>query len=249
MTYQFTISPDFTPGHLSGWHIFNTWLQKRLGEHIHLELYDDFEDQRQAIKSDKVDLIYANPYDAAFLVREKGFRPVAKPASKSDEAVIAVNTEYFAQTVEDLKPGTRIASTDDPDIHLMSMIMIEPANLSADNIARKTCGSYVLVAKALLTGDSEVGFFLASAFDDLSSMVRKQLRPLVSSQIQLVYHALLVGPGLADRQQDISQALLEMADDPKGTGVLESLSLACWEKMDEEEMEFMIDLMDTLGAS
>lgn len=248
MPYQLTISPDFTPDHLAGWHIFNTWLQKRLGEHIHLELYDDFESQRQAIMSDKVDLIYANPYDAAFLVREKGFRPVVKPANKSDEAVVAVNAEHFAQTIEDLKPGTKVASTDDPDIHLMGMIMIEPADLNADNIVHKTCGSYVLVAKALLTGESEVGFFLANAFNDLSNMVKNQLRPLVNGQIQLVHHALLVGPGLADRQQEISQALLGMADEPKGSGVLESLDLACWERLDEEEMEFMIDLMDTLGA-
>ncbi len=248
MPCQFTISPDFTPDHLSGWHIFNTWLQKRLDEHIHLELYDDFESQRQAIMSDKVDLIYANPYDAAFLVREKGFRPVAKPASKPDEAVVAVNAEYFAQTVEVLKPGTRVASTDDPDIHLMGMIMIEPADLNADNIVHKACGSYVLVAKALLTGESEVGFFLADAFNGLSSMVRNQLRPLVSSQIQIIYHSLLVGPRLADRQQDIGRALLQMADDPKGPGVLESLGLTGWEHMDQEEMEFMIDLMDTLGA-
>ena len=31
MTYNFTISPDFSPDHISGWYIFNTWLQKRLG--------------------------------------------------------------------------------------------------------------------------------------------------------------------------------------------------------------------------
>jgi phosphonate transport system substrate-binding protein len=248
MPYQFTVSPDFTPGHLSGWHIFNTWLQKSLNEHIHLEIYDDFESQRQAILSDEVDLIYANPYDAAVLVREKGFRPVVKPGGKSDEAVVAVNTEHQAQNVEDLQSGVKVASTDDPDIHLMGMIMLEPADLDKDNIAHKTCNNYVLVAKALLKGDSDVGFFLAEAFNDLSGVVRKQLRPLVSSQIQVVHHVLLVGPRLAKKHGDIEKSLLAMGSDAKGAGVLESLGLEEWEPMEQESMEFMIDLMDTLGA-
>jgi phosphonate transport system substrate-binding protein len=248
MPYQFTVSPDFTPEHLSGWHIFNTWLQKSLGESIHLELYDDFESQRQAIMSDKVDIIYANPYDAAILVREKGFQPVARPSKKSDEAIVAVNIEHQAQTVEDLQTGIKVASTDDPDIHMMGMIMLEPADLNSDNIVGMDCDSYVLVAKALLNGDSDVGFFLAEAFNDLSGMVRKQLRPLVTSQIQVIHHSLMVGPSLAERHGVITEALLAMGNDAKGTAVLESLGLEGWEPMEQEEMEFMIDLMDTLAA-
>ena len=58
MPYNFTVSPDFNPSYLSGWFIFNTWLQRQTGEAIHLELYDDFESQRQAIAEDKFDLYY-----------------------------------------------------------------------------------------------------------------------------------------------------------------------------------------------
>ena len=77
MTLQLTVSPDFSPDHIAGWYVFNTWLQRKLGVRIHLELYDDFDSQRQAIAANKVDLIYANPYDAAMLVREKGFVAIA----------------------------------------------------------------------------------------------------------------------------------------------------------------------------
>ena len=84
MPYLFTVSPDFTPDHLSGWFIFNTWLQRALSEAFHLELYDDFLSQREAIQADQIDLIYANPYDAAMLVRDKGFTPLVKPVGHSD---------------------------------------------------------------------------------------------------------------------------------------------------------------------
>ena len=245
MTYNFTVSPDFSPDHLSGWFIFNTWLQRQLGEAFHLELYNDFQSQRESIENGTIDLIYANPYDAAKLVREKGFKALVKPISKADEAIIAVHSDSPVNSVEELMAGTILASTDDPDVHMMGMIMLEPADLDSDNIQLKKCSSYVLVAKELLRGGSDVGFFLDEAFHDLSSMVRKQLKPLVSSQIQLVHHCLMVGPKLADKNAQLTQALLAMNEDDKSSGVLKSLGFTGFEVV-EEEMEFMIDLVDTL---
>lgn len=245
MPHVFTVSPDFTPEHLSGWFIFNTWLQKALGEAFHLQLYDDFHSQRDAIKSDRIDLIYANPYDAAMLVREKGFKPLVKPEGKADEAVIAVSTERPYLQIEDLPGSIKLATTEDPDVHMMGMIMLEPADLDAASVELKICDSYVLVAKELLKGNCDAGVFLAEAFNDLSSVIQKQLRALVSSQIHVVHHALMIGPRLADRRDRLLDALLAMPGNEKGGSVLAALKISRWEPVDEEEMEFMIDLMDT----
>ncbi len=125
MSYFFTVSPDFTPDHISGWYIFNTWLQKAIGEGIHLELFNDFDAQRKVIADDGVDLIYANPYDASDLVRNKGFLPIAKAAEKGDEAIVVVRDDNPVQSIEDLQSGTCLASTDDPDVHLMGAIMLD----------------------------------------------------------------------------------------------------------------------------
>ncbi len=246
MPYLFTVSPDFTPEHLSGWYIFNTWLQRKTGQAIHLEMYQDFQTQREAIEQDKVDLIYANPYDAAMLVREKGFQPLVKPEGGSDEAILAVSVNSDVRDVVDLKPGTRVAKTDDPDVFLMGMIMLEPGDLDQENVELIDCDTYILVAKHLLRGEAGVGIFLAEAFDDLSGVIKKQLRILVRSQISVIHHSLLVGPGLVDKRAQIQQYLLSMTDDEKGKGVLNSLGFKRWEIVDDEEMEFMIDLMDTL---
>ncbi len=246
MTFQFTVSPDFGPSQIAGWQIFNTWMQRQLSEAIHFELYDSFDQQHQAIKLDKVDLIYANPYDAAMLVREKGFTALARPTGKVDEAMVLVSVESDVQSVEDLAPGIKVASTDDPDVHMMGMIMLEPADLDASNIEISQSDSYVLVAKQLMRGTADVGFFLEEAYHELSNMVRDQMRPLVTSQIQIIQHALLVGPALAARKEDLLQALLAMDKDEKGQGVLESLGIKSWEALEQEDVEFMIDLMSTL---
>jgi phosphonate transport system substrate-binding protein len=247
MTLQLTVSPDFSPDHIAGWYVFNTWLQRKLGQRIHLELYDDFESQRAAIAADKIDLIYANPYDAAMLVREKGFVALAAPQGKEDEAVIAVAAEAPCQHVEDLQAGLRIAVTRDPDVNLIGMIMLEPADLNRDNTVTQQFSSYVLVAKALLQGRADAGFFLKQAFEDLSAPIRRQLRPLVTSQISVVRHVLLAGPRCAEFTPALRDTLLGMsAPGADGLRVLEALGLKAWEAQDQEDTEFMIDLMDTL---
>jgi phosphonate transport system substrate-binding protein len=246
MTFMFTISPDFSPDHISGWYIFNTWLQKQSDLAIHLEMYDDFAKQREAIANDKVDLIYANPFDAAMLVREKGFLPLVRPIGVSDEAIIAVNSNNPIEDVQQLTPGVRIAYTDDPDVQMIGMIMLEPGNLEAGNIQAINCDTYVQVAKNILQGKAEAGIFLAEAYDNLSNMIKRQMKVLVRSQISVIHHSLMISPALMAKRTEIQDLLLNMNNESKGQNVLESLGFTAWQKVDDEEMEFMIDLMDTL---
>jgi phosphonate transport system substrate-binding protein len=245
---MFTVSPDFTPEHLAGWYIFNTWLQKQTGLAIHLEMYNDFQCQRSAIENNQIDLIYANPFDAAMLVREKGFLPLVTAADKSDEAIIAVLSENNVVDVAHLSPGVRVAFTDDPDVRMMGMIMLEPGDLDASNITPVLSNGYVLVAKHLLKGEADVGIFLAEAYDDLSAIIKKQLRILVRSQIDVIHHSLMIGPKMQDKRLEIQDILADMGKDEKSEGVLKSLGFSRWKKVEDEEMEFMIDLIDTLAT-
>ncbi len=247
MTFQMTVSPDFSPDYIPGWYIFNTWLQKQLEEGIHLKLYNNFDDQRKAIYNDQVDIIYANPFDASMLIREKGFKALVRPAGKHDEAVIVVNAQHPATCVEDLPPDSRLVFTNDPGVHLIGMIMLEPADLHTGNLQTQEVDSYVLVAKNLLHNEADIGFFLKEAFYDLSNFIQEQLRVLVESEISVVHHTLLVGPRLQGKREQIRDLLLDMSAAPKGQGVLDSLGFQSWENVDQEDVEFMIDLMDTLA--
>ncbi len=247
MTYTMTVSPDFPPKKIAGWYIFNTWFQKQFGINVRLKLFNSFEEQREAIRNDEIDIIYANPFDASMLVREKGFIALSRPAHKSDETMVVVNAENPANEIEDLQPGLHLVSTDDPDVHLMGMIMLEPAELNAENIHITRVDSYPLVAKALINGDADVGFFLSEAFTALTNLTKSQLKVLVESQISVIQHVFLVGPRLADRSEEIRTKIIEMHNDLKGKDVISSLGFEQCDDVTEEDVEFMIDLMDTLA--
>jgi len=102
MPYTMTISPDFKPDLISGWYIFNTWLQKQIDESIHIEMVNDFKELSNAIDSDSIDLIYANPCDMTKLIREKSFTPIAKPVGTHDEAVIITREDNPVSDIESL---------------------------------------------------------------------------------------------------------------------------------------------------
>ncbi len=246
MSYVMSVSPDFSPDHIAGWYIFNTYLQRQLDLPIHLELYNSFDEQRAAIANNEIDLIFANPYDASMLIREKGFTALAAPQDSSDEAIIATLAESHINQIEDLGEGTRIATTDDPDVNMMGMIMLEPADLNRENTNTSIVDSYPLVAKQLLNKQADIGFFLEESYDSLSNFVKEQLKILIHSQIYVIRHVMLASEKLQEKHHLIKEVLLNMKNDEKGPGVLNSLGISGWENQEHEDAEFMIDLMETL---
>ena len=250
MKFTMTVSPDFSPDHIAGWFIFNTWLQKQTNESIHLELYNSFEKQRKDIEDGKIDLIYANPYDASMLIRDKGFTSIAAPVNKSDEAVICVNTDSHYKTVEDLQENCNIATANDPEVSTIGMIMLEPADLSAENVNITEYKSYVIVAKNLMNHNADAGFFLKEAYDDMSKFIKSQIRPIVTSQISVIRHTFLIGPNFFKNShleiEDMQELFSDMHNSVKGASNLSFLGFEKWENQSQEDAEFMIDLMDTL---
>ena len=47
MTLQLTVSPDFSPDHIAGWYVFNTWLQRRLGARVHMDMHVFFRESAE----------------------------------------------------------------------------------------------------------------------------------------------------------------------------------------------------------
>ena len=247
MTLNFLIAPDFAPERFAGWHMLNTTLQRRSGIGLHLLTPANAHEQADLLTAGKADLVYANPFDATDMIRTHGYLPFARPAQRYDEMVIATGAESGLASVDDLKPGCRIALTENKDVQLIGLRLLEPADLTEALIEWVPVDSYQAAARRAIKGEVEASFFLADAFASLTRMTRNQLRVLVQSAISDISHVLLAHPRMAEQLPAIEKALLGLGQGAGDADVLEALGLPHgFEPMTQEEAEFMIDLMDTL---
>lgn len=246
-TLNFLVSADFPPTYYAGWHMLNTLLQRRSGLRLHLLMPSDLKEQRQMLENENIDVVYANPFDAAHLVRVNGYRALAKPIDLCDEVIIASSATSAYQRIEDLQPGCQIAATSNGDIKLIGERMLEPADLNTQNINWVGVESYTGVARLVLKGEADAGLFLASAYHNLASLTRRQMTVLVESFLNEISHVFLVNPIHAQEIASLQKVLVGIGSQPGDQDVLDALGFSKGlAPMTEEQAEFMIDLMETL---
>ena len=247
MTLNLLIAPDFAPERFAGWHMLNTLLQKRSGLQLHLLTPASAAEQAQLIAEGKVDAVYANPFDAASMIRDAGYQAIARPVGKSDEMVIATAAGSAANTVEDLQPGCKIALTDNKDVKLIGLRLLEPADLTEADIQWQMVDTYQAAARMAIKGEVDASFFLAEAYNSLSRLTKTQLKPLMESKLADITHVLLIHPRIGASLDKLRDALLGLAGTADGQPALDELGIEQgFEAMSVEDGEFMIDLMDTL---
>ena len=247
MTLNFLIAPNFSPERFAGWHMLNTLLQRRSGIKLHLLTPANSQEQAGLLAGGNVDLVYANPFDAADMIRHQGYVPFARPSGRFDEMVIATGLQSGLQKLEDIQPGSRIALTDNKDVKLIGLRLLEPADLDESMIEWVAVDSFQAAARLTLKGDVKAGFFLAEAYASLTRMTRSQLLVLVESRISDISHVVLASARISGELPRISQALLGIGSQPADGDVLDALGIPKgFESMTQEDAEFMIDLMDTL---
>lgn len=246
MAHNFLIAPDFSPERFAGWHMFNTLLQKRSGQAVHLITPASHAEQNESISTGTVQIIYANPFDAAKLIREEGYRAVARPTGKSDEMVIASSAKGSIQSLDDLKAGTTIAMADNRDVKLIGMRLLEAVDLTEADVKFEIAETYQAAARSVIKEEAQVAFFIAEVYNSLSNLTKSQLNVLIESDIATISHVILVKDTFAEAD-DVTKVILSLKDDADGQAVLAELGMPeGFEPMNEEDAEFMIDLMETL---
>ena len=247
MTLNLLIAPDFAPERFAGWHMLNTLLQKKSGLELHLLTPASAAEQAQLMAEGKVDAVYANPFDAASMIRELGFTAIARPVGKSDEMVIATAAGSALGAVEDLRPGCTIALTDNKDVKLIGLRLLEPADLTEADVRWQTVDTDQAAARMAIKGEVDASFFLAEAYHSLSRLTKGQLKVLIESRLADITHVLLTHARMAEHVPRLQQALVGLTGTPEGQPVLDELGITGgFEAMTAEDAEFMIDLMDTL---
>lgn len=247
MSINLLVAPDFSPEHYSGWHLLNTVLQRRTGLAMRLWMPASSSEQAQLIAEGKADLVYANPFDASALIRDAGYLAVARPRDSSNEIVMATGAESPLDQVENLPAGLRVALTDNRDVKLISLRLLEIADLGSEDIVWQVVESHQAAARQVIRGEADACFLLASLYHSLSRLTLAQLKPLVESRLGDVTHVLLASPALGDSVEALQSAITELSASPDGQRVLDELGIPKgFDRMTQDEGEFMVDLMETL---
>ena len=245
-THNMLIAPDFSPERFAGWHMFNTLIQKRANLNMHLNIPTSHAEQETVISEGDIQVIYANPFDAAILIREQGYHAVARPIGKSDEMVIAAAANSDINSLDDIKAGATIAMADNRDVKLIGLRLLEAVDIEEADLNWSVTETYQAAARQVIKGEAQAAFFLAEIFHSFSRLTKAQLSVLIESDLADISHVLLIKDGFPDTDI-LMDAILNLHNDDDGKEALTELGMPQgFEAMNEEDAEFMIDLMQTL---
>lgn len=245
-THNMLIAPDFSPERFAGWHMFNTLIQKRANLNMHLNIPTSHAEQETVISEGDIQVIYANPFDATTLIREHGYHAVARPIGKSDEMVIAAAANSDINSLEDIKAGATIAMANNRDVKLIGLRLLEAVDIEEADLNWSVTETYQAAARQVIKGEAQAAFFLAEIFHSFSRLTKAQLSVLIESDLADISHVLLIKDGFPDTDI-LMDAILNLHKDDDGKEALAELGMPQgFEAMNEEDAEFMIDLMQTL---
>ena len=245
-THHMLIAPDFSPERFAGWHMFNTLIQKRANLNLHLNIPASHTEQEALIESGDIQIIYANPFDAAALIREQGYRAVARPIGKSDEMVIAAAANSDINHLEDIHAGATVAMANNRDVKLIGLRLLEAVDIEASDLNWDITETYQAAARKVLKGEAQAAFFLAEIFHSFSRLTKAQLSVLIESDLADISHVLLIKEDFPEASV-FTKAVLDLHRENDGQAALAELGMPQgFEAMSEEDGEFMIDLMQTL---
>ena len=171
---HFLIAPDFAPESFAGWHLLNTLLQKITDNPIRLITPTGHREQIDILRNQKVTLVYANPFDAAQLVREQGYLPLVKPRAYSDEMLITSYADSPYQHSDELKAGCKILVTENQDLRLLGLRLLESANLTEQDIEWIEVDTFQEAARLLINQEADAAFFLVSTYLHFMPNTRQQ---------------------------------------------------------------------------
>lgn len=243
------VVPDYLPDQFSTWYLLNNYLQKSCDQSIPLIMPESFKEVADKQAKQPVGMLYVNPFDAGHYVREQGYLPVVRPKNKFNEVVIVCADNSPLQAIEDLHGDVRLALSHNQDANFIGMRLLEPAGLSDQQWKTEYKDNFLMVTSSLIRGQADIGIIQADVFDSFNPMTKKQLRVLLKSKINELSHVWLLHPSQAAQMDAIRAPLVDMSNHPETQAILEGLSLPeGFEALDEETMEFMIDVVDTLRS-
>ena len=220
-----------TGSQLSGWYLFNTYLQRRLQKAIHFE-------QEEDKKSGNTDLYFSKPFEACAMIHKKGFIPLLRPIGDADEVVILVREDDSRELAE-FKNVNVVTASEGSFVNLLGRFLCDENGLDSSKFNYQFAGNEIKALQMLIRKKADILFMLKKTYDGLSSFGKKSIRALDESKTDFAFHQFCVAPYLKKEGEELINVLEAMADDEQGKKILEDIQFEGWCKPEEGELKML----------
>ena len=216
---------------LSGWYLFNTYLQRRLQKAIHFE-------QEEDKKSGKTDLYFSKPFEACAMMYKKGFIPLMRPIGEADEVVILVRQDDTRELTA-CENAHVVTASEGSFVNLLGRFLCDENGLDSKQFNYQFAGNEIKALQMLIRKKADILFMLKKTYDGLSSFGKKNVRVVDESKTNFAYHLFCVAPHMKNEGEELSNILETMVDDEKGQKILEDIQSKGWCKPEEGELHML----------
>ncbi len=230
---------------LTGWFVFNTFLQRHLEKAIHI----DVKQPGQIDLLSQNALVFAKPFDACVLISEHQFIPVARPSNDSDEVSIIVRQADAGKAIEKFAGAKVVTAVETDFMYLLGRFLCDEYELDSSQLQYVFTGNEIKALQTLLRGQADILFMPKKNYHQLSRLSREGTYVLEESETAMSYHMLLVSPQHAALKNVLTDTLFDMHKDEKGRQVLKDLGISDWCAPEQDEIAMLLMLYNRYAGN
>ncbi len=217
---------------LTGWYLFNTYLQRRMQKAIH------FEQAHDMLNEANIDILFAKPFEACSMLSNHGFIPLMRPIAEADEVVILTRIDD-ERSLEEFSQASVVTASENSFVYILGRFLCDENDLDSSKFNFTFSGNEIKSLQMLIKKKADLLFMLKKTYEGLSSFSKKNVRLLDESATDFAFHLFCVAPSLVEEGKVLNNILKEMADDEKGKGILEDIAFQGWCPIEEGELNML----------
>lgn len=227
---------------MNGWFLCNNYLQRQLGRNVRVNVAPP----ANTFDIDTADahLMFVKPFEACYLLRQRGYQALARPLDEAKEVVVVVKADDTRKAWQDFTGAKVITASRNSFIYLLGRYLCDESGLDSAQLQFEFSGNDIKALMQLLRGQADILLMSHKTYRELSELSRRDTRVLEASQTQFAYPMLCAAPSLADSHSLLRNIFTEMTNSPAGTGILKELDLQGWIPMAHEEVDMLTLLYD-----
>ncbi len=222
---------------LTGWYLFNTYLQRRMQRAIH------FEQSQDVINDAGIDILFAKPFEACSMIKRHDFVPIMRPVAEADEVVILTRADD-ERPLEEFKAASVVTASENSFVYLLGRFLCDENDLDSSKFDFTFSGNEIKSLQMLIKKRADLLFMLKKTYESLSSFSKKNVRKLDESATDFAFHLLSISPGLNEESDTLNGILKDMADDENGKEILKDIEFQGWCPVEEGELNMLKVVFD-----